>query len=217
MKTIQLLLFGLILLATKAYGQKSCKYSSSSGFSGESFKLLDSNNFSYKYFSCIQRIEGQGKYMKTKRKIKLYFEKASSVFKADSIENKYSDSIYLWFSIKDMQTKIVSYGIIYLLDSSLKKIKATSTDSNGNAKLSIKKNNNIRYVKVDAFGYKKLIIPINSNNLNYMFEVNLNEKNASVPDSWEIFTYKIGNQTGDKIKLKRNGSKYLKYTVNCKS
>ncbi|MBJ7428927.1 MAG: hypothetical protein JHD28_08230, partial [Bacteroidia bacterium] len=72
-------------------------------------------------------------------------------------------------------------------------------------------------VKIDAFGYKKLTIPVSNIDLNYMFEVSLNEKNATVPDNLKVITYKIGKQTGDKIKLKRNGSKYLKYTVNCKS
>jgi hypothetical protein len=217
MKTIQLLLFGLVLLATNAYSQNNCKYSYSWGFSGESFELLDSNNFVYKYNACMQHIIGYGKYVKTKKKIKIYFEKASSVFKIDSIENNNTDSINLSFSIQDMQQKSVSFATISILDSSLKKIKAIYSDKNGVGKLHLKNNNNISFIEISTFGYKKLIVPFKNNNFNYMFDINLNDRNASVPDHWELFTYKIGKQTYNKIELKRNKSKYLKYTINCKN
>ena len=103
------------------------------------------------------------------------------------------------------------------LDSSYKRSKSTFTDSNGIGKLSVKKSNNIRFIEISMLGFKKLITPINDNRFNYTFTINLNWRQDSVPDNWKVFTYKIGKQTGDKIKLKRNGSKYLKYTVNCKS
>ncbi len=222
MRTIQLLLLGLALLATKAYGQNGCRYSYSWGFSGESFELLDSNNFIYSNSSCTHSIVGYGKYKKTKRKIELYFGKSpelksSFVAKTDSIANFNSDTFNLLFLVKDINQKNIEFATISILDSSYKKIKSTFTDSNGIGKLSFKKSNNIRFIEINMLGFKKLIAPINDNHFNYAFIINLNWRQDSVPDNWKVFTYKIGKQTGDKIKLKRNGLKYLKYTVNCKS
>lgn len=222
MKTIQLLLLGLVSLATKTYSQNSCKYSYSWGFSGESFELLDSNNFKYQNSSCTHSIVGYGKYKKTKRKIELYFAKdpelnSGCVAIADSIANFISDTINLLILAKDINQKSIEFASVSILDSTYKKIKSTFTDSNGIAKLSIKKSNNIRFVEISMLGFKKIIEPINDNHFNYTFIINLNFWQDSVPDNWKVFTYKIGKQTEDKIKLKRNGSKYLKYTVNCKS
>ena len=222
MKTIQLLLLGLVLLTTKAYGQNSCKYSSSSGFSGESLELLDSNNFKYQNSSCTHSIVGYGKYKKTKRKIELYFAKdpelkSSCVSNTDSFTNFNSDTINLLFLVKDINQKSIEFATISILDSSNKKIKSTFTDSNGIGKLSVKKSNNIRFVEISMLGFKKQIAPINDNHFNYTFTINLNWRQDSVPEDWKVFTYKIGKQMGDKINLKRNESKYLKYTVNCKS
>lgn len=222
MKTIQLLLIGLVFLATKAYCQNSCKYSSSWGFSGESFELLDSTNFKYQSSSCPISLIEYGKYKKTKRKIKLYFGKSpelksSFVAKTDSIANINSDTINLLFLVQDINQKNIEFAVVSIMDSSYKRIKSAFTDSNGIGKLSIIKSSNIRFVEISMLGFKKLISPINDNDFNYTFTINLNWRQDSVPDHWKVFTYKIGKQTGDKIELKRNGSKYLAYKVKCKN
>lgn len=224
MKLLKFVLFLVAYLYSNihTYSQSSCKYSYSWGFSGESFELLDSNNFIYRNSSCTHSLIGYGKYIKTKKKIKLFFEESlplmgSFVFKIDSTVNTNSDSVNLNFSIKDIKQQNLLFATISILDSSFKKIKSTYSNENGIGKLHYKKSNNIRFIEVNMTGFKKIIVPIKSNNFDYHYTIYLNSWTELTPKDWKVFVYKIRKQKGDVIELKKGKSKYLAYKVNCKN
>ena len=210
-----------LFCANIRFGQDSCLYSHSWGFSGVSIQFQDSNNFVYNYSDCTQSKIGYGKYARTKKRLKLMFKtveptKNSYLLKIDSTKVN-SDSVVITFKVQNELTKEgIFMSTVSDYDSLNKKYFGAKTNENGIGRIKVRSDNKLINFKVTSLGFKPATISILVANYDYEVTINMNYCTEVAFGDGDIIEYKIGQVNGDSVKLKIGNSKYVDYKITCR-